>query len=245
VRFFDKDSRQENAAGWSVGHHEVVSVEPPSSSRSTLAIARLVVLVVMLVAVGIGLAVAGTDGVRDVLTDVGESNWGFAAFVVVYAVSVVVLLPGTLGTLTAGAVFGFPLGAAAALMGATIGATLSFVIARAMGREGAQSLFGRRLSNIDDFIGRNDFTSILILRLMPVVPFNLMNYGSGLTSVRLSRYVVASAIGMAPATLLATGLGDQVDNPTGAPFLILVALFLVVLVGSGLFARRLRARAIS
>ena len=242
VRFFDKDSQQVNAAERSVGHHEVVSTEPSSSSRSTLAIARLVMLVAMLVAVGIGLAVVGTDGIRDLLTDVGESNWGFAAFVVVYAVSVVVLLPGTLGTLTAGAVFGFPLGAAAALMGATIGATLSFIIARAMGREGAQSLFGRRLSNIDDFIGRNDFSSILVLRLMPVVPFNLMNYGSGLTSVRLSRYVGASAIGMAPATMLATGLGDQADNPTGAPFLILLAVFLVVLAGSVVFGKRLQSR---
>ena len=202
-------------------------------------------LVVALVGVGVGLAIGGTDDARDLLTEVGESNWGFVAFVAAYALTVVLLLPGTLGTVTAGAVFGFPVGAAAALAGATIGSTCAFIISRAMGRDGAQSLFGSRLSNIDDFIGRNDFTSILVLRLMPIVPFNLLNYGSGLTSVRLSRYVLASVIGMAPATLLATGLGAQADNPTGITFLVLPGTLLVVLVGSSLWARRIRDRAVS
>lgn len=202
-------------------------------------------LVVALVGAGVGLAIGGTDGARDLLTEVGESNWGFIAFVATYALTVVLLLPGTLGTVTAGAVFGFPVGAAAALAGATIGSTCAFIISRAMGRDGAQSLFGSRLSNIDDFIGRNDFTSILVLRLMPIVPFNLLNYGSGLTSVRLSRYVLASVIGMAPATLLATGLGAQADNPRGITFLVLLGTLLVVLVGNSLWARRIRDRAVS
>ncbi|MDA9359796.1 TVP38/TMEM64 family protein [bacterium] len=222
-----------------------MSIEPTSHPGSPLAITRLVVLVVALVGVGVGLAIGGTDGARDLLTEVGESNWGFVAFVAAYALTVVLLLPGTLGTVTAGAVFGFPVGAAAALAGATIGSTCAFIISRAMGRDGAQSLFGSRLSNIDDFIGRNDFTSILVLRLMPIVPFNLLNYGSGLTSVRLSRYVLASVIGMAPATLLATGLGAQADNPTGITFLVLLGTLLVVLVGSSLWARRIRDRAVS
>ena len=222
-----------------------MSIEPTSHPGSPLAITRLVVLVVALVGVGVGLAIGGTDDARDLLTEVGESNWGFVAFVAAYALTVVLLLPGTLGTVTAGAVFGFPVGAAAALAGATIGSTCAFIISRAMGRDGAQSLFGSRLSNIDDFIGRNDFTSILVLRLMPIVPFNLLNYGSGLTSVRLSRYVLASVIGMAPATLLATGLGAQADNPRGITFLVLLGTLLVVLVGSSLWARRIRDRAVS
>ena len=222
-----------------------MSTEPTSHPGSPLAITRLVVLVVALVGAGVGLAIGGTDGARDLLTEVGESNWGFIAFVATYALTVVLLLPGTLGTVTAGAVFGFPVGAAAALAGATIGSTCAFIISRAMGRDGAQSLFGSRLSNIDDFIGRNDFTSILVLRLMPIVPFNLLNYGSGLTSVRLSRYVLASVIGMAPATLLATGLGAQADNPRGITFLVLLGTLLVVLVGSSLWARRIRDRAVS
>ncbi len=234
--------RQKNLDTPAAGHDEVVSTSAPATSRSALAIARLVILVLILVGVGITLVTVGTSGARDLLTDVGESNWGFAAFVALYALAVVLLLPGTIGTLTAGAVFGFPLGAAAALAGATIGATFAFIISRAMGREGAQSLFGDRLSSIDEFIGRNDFSSILVLRLMPIVPFNLLNYGSGLTSARLSRYVLASVIGMAPATLLATGLGDQADNPTGTAFIILLGLFIAVLVASAWYTKRLRAR---
>ena len=185
--------------------------------------------------------VAGTDGLRDLLTSVGESRWGVVAFILVYTGAVVILLPGTLGTLTAGAVYGFPLGGFVALAGATFGSTIAFLISRALGREGAQSLFGARLTGVDEFIGRNDFSSILVLRLMPIVPFNLLNYGSGLTSVRLSRYVAASVIGMAPGTFLAAGLADQADNPTGAPFLILAGLFILALIASVVVGKRMRS----
>lgn len=208
----------------------------------TLARARLAILIVAVIGATVAVLVVGTGRARELLTDVGESNWGFVAFVIVYALAVVLLLPGTVGTLAAGAVFGFPLGAAAALSGATLGATLAFIVSRAMGRDGAKSLFGDRLDSIDGFIGRNDFTSILILRLMPIVPFNLLNYGSGLTSVRLSRYIVASALGMAPATMLATGLGDQADDPSGTAFILLLGAFIALLVGSGVYARRFRGR---
>ena len=214
---------------------------PVAKKRSPLAIARFLILVTLLVGGLIAVATIGTDGVQDLLTDVGESRWGLVAFIAAYAISVVLLLPGTIGTLTAGAVFGFPYGVIGSLGGATLGATIAFVISRYMGREGAQSLFGSRLESFDDFIGRNDFVSILILRLMPIVPFNLLNYGSGLTSVRLSRYVPASLLGMAPATALATALGAEAGNPTGGKFIILLGLFLAVLVGSGVFAKRYQA----
>lgn len=208
--------------------------------RSRLAVARLIMLVAVLATIGLVLAFSGTDGFRDLLTDVGSTRWGFIAFVLVYAFAVVVLLPGTLGTLTAGAVFGFPLGGFAALAGASIGATLAFLISRSMGRDGAQSLVGDRLGAVDEWVGRNDFSSVLVLRLMPVVPFNLLNYGAGLTSVRLSRYVVASIVGMAPGTFLTTALADEADEPFGAPFLILLALFFVALVGSIVIGRHLQ-----
>lgn len=211
-------------------------------SRSKLAVARLGLLVLTVLGSIVLLAFIGTDGVRDLLTDISESRWGIAAFILAYAVSVILLLPGTIGTLTAGAVFGFPLGGFAALAGATIGAAGGFIVSRYLGREGAQQLFGARLSGIDEWIGRNDFLSILVLRLMPVVPFNLLNYGSGLTSVRLGRYVLASLIGMAPATFLAVALADSADDPFGGKFIILLVLFVLMLVGSGFVARRMQSR---
>lgn len=210
--------------------------------RSKLAIARFGVLAVTVVGSLVLFAFVGTDGIRDLLTDVGESRWGAAAFIIAYAISVVILLPGTIGTLAAGAVFGFPFGGFVALAGASLGATGAFIVSRLLGRDGAQQLFGSRLTGIDEWIGRNDFLSMLVLRLMPVIPFNLLNYGSGLTSVRLSRYVVASVIGMAPATFLGVALADQADDPSGGAFLILLALFVLMLVGSAFVARRMQTR---
>ena len=212
----------------------------PVSPR-TVALGRLALLATMLLVVGIVLAVSGTDGVRDLLADVGESRWGVVAFVFAYALAVVLLLPGTLATMTAGAIFGFPYGGFVALTGATFGATAAFFLSRSMGRSGVQELLGSHLDRVDGFVARNDFTSILLLRLMPVVPFNLLNYGSGLTSVRPSRYVIATILGMAPGAFLTTALADQADDPTSRTFLILLGLFLVALLGSVVLGKRLRS----
>ncbi len=209
-------------------------------SSRTLALVRLGVLAVALLGVAMSLIVFGTDRLRSFIDQAGSSRWGLVAFIVAYAIAVVLLFPGTLGTLSAGAMFGFPLGAFAALAGATLGGTAAFVISRSLGREGARLLLGDRLTNVDDWIGDNDFVSILILRLMPIVPFNGLNYAAGLAAVRPSRYVAATAIGMVPGAILTTALGDRADDPTSPAFIALLGIFGVALVGSFLASKRLR-----
>ncbi len=225
-----------------MGQDEALTEGTITGGNARLAVVRLGVLAAALLALGVALIVVGPEGLQDLLSSVGESRWGLVAFIAVYAIGVVLLLPGTMGTLTAGALFGFPMGAFAALAGATIGATGAFGISRSMGREGAQHLLGTRLTNVDEWIGRNDFASILVLRLMPIVPFNALNYAAGLAAVRPSRYVAASILGMLPGALLTTALADSADDPTGPVFLALMGLFLLALVGSGLAAKRLQGR---
>jgi len=212
-----------------------------AGSRSTLALLRLGFLVAMIVGAFVAFAVLGTDGVRDLLESAGNSRWGAVAFIAIYAITVILLLPGTVGTLAAGAVFGFPFGGVVALAGATIGATGSFFISRFLGREGAQQIFGTKLNSLDEWIGDNDFVSILILRLMPLVPFNLLNYGSGLTSVRPSRYVVASLVGMAPATFLGVAVAASASEGNGALFIGLLVAFVGLIVVTSYMGKRVKA----
>jgi len=209
-----------------------------SRTAPSLAVLRLAVLGLLLTVIGISLIVLGTDGVGDVLEEAADSRWGVAGFIALYVVAVVTLVPGTIGTVTAGAVLGFAVGFPVAMVGSLIGATIAFVIARALGREGSQQLLGGRLMSIDDWIGENDLVSIIVLRLMPIVPFNLLNYAAGLTAMRPSRYVAGSVIGMLPGTALTTFAASRANDPSSSAFLLATGALLVTVVASTFAARR-------
>jgi len=133
----------------------------------------------------------------------GLGAWGPLAFVAAYAIAAVAFVPGSLLTLAAGALFGLGRGVAIAFVGATVGATLAFLVARYAARARVeQAVRGdARFAAIDRAIGRDGRRIVFLLRLSPIFPFNLLNYGLGLTTVRLRDFVVAS-IGMLPGTLL-------------------------------------------
>jgi uncharacterized membrane protein YdjX (TVP38/TMEM64 family) len=200
----------------------------------SLAIIRLAVLAALLVSAGVALLIVGTHEMVDLLEAAADSRWGVVAFFVVFVIATVILVPGTFGTVTAGAVFSFGVGFPLALVSATVGATIAF---------------GDRLSSIDDWLGKNDFLSIFVLRLMPIVPFNGLNYAAGLTGVRPSRYVAATALGILPGTALFTFASSRASDPSSTSFLLasgaLLALVLLSSVGARTLASRRRDEASS
>lgn len=149
--------------------------------------------------------------------------WGPAIFMAGYIGATVIFVPGSVLTLTAGAIFGLAKGAAIVFVSATIGATIAFLIARHVARQIIEDrLKGNyRFAAIDRAIGKDGFKITLLLRLSPLFPFNLLNYALGLTSVRFTDYVVAS-VGMLPGTFLyiyyGKVAGDVVWLVGGAPF---------------------------
>jgi len=132
-----------------------------------------------------------------------QGAWAPVLFVVAYAVATVGMLPGFLLTVGAGAVFGLGQGVVLVLFGATLGASAAFLIARYVARPAVERRLARdpRFMALDAAVGREGWRMVLLLRLSPVVPFNLLNYALGLTQVRFGDYVAAS-IGMVPGTTL-------------------------------------------
>jgi uncharacterized membrane protein YdjX (TVP38/TMEM64 family) len=128
---------------------------------------------------------------------------GPAVFIAGYAAAVVAFVPGSLLTLAAGAIFGLGWGTLYVLIAATLGASLAFLVARYVARGFIeQRLAGDpRLAAIDRAIGEEGRKIVLLLRLSPAFPFNLLNYALGLTRVRFGDYLIAS-VGMLPGTLL-------------------------------------------
>jgi uncharacterized membrane protein YdjX (TVP38/TMEM64 family) len=134
---------------------------------------------------------------------------GVFVFILVYAVATVLMAPGSILTIGAGFAFGLWKGFLAVSAGATLGASLAFLVARFIARDKIAAIAQRneKFRNIDSVIGKQGAKLIFLLRLSPVIPFNLSNYFYGLTAVRFWPYVLASWIGMMPGTFLYVYIG--------------------------------------
>lgn len=198
-----------------------------------------------LVAVAVWLSVASEGlslgAIRDTVADLGAI--GPLVWVAIYLGATVLLLPGTPFTVGAGVLFGPVVGAVTALVGATLGASASFLVGRGVGREAVAGLAGRRVQAIDRFLSERGFVSVLIVRLVPLFPFNLVNLVSGVTALRFRDYVLATAIGIVPGTVLLAVSGGAIEDPTSPLFLGSVAGFVVLAVAGGVLARRMRPSA--
>jgi uncharacterized membrane protein YdjX (TVP38/TMEM64 family) len=133
----------------------------------------------------------------------GLGFWGPIVFILGYAVATVAFIPGSLLTLASGAIFGLVKGTLYTFCGATLGASASFLVARYLARRAIERKIAgnARFAAIDKAVGQEGFKIVALLRLSPIFPFNLLNYGLGLTRVRFLHYLLAS-IAMLPGTLL-------------------------------------------
>ena len=131
------------------------------------------------------------------------------AFILIYIIATVAFLPGSILTLGAGVVFGIFEGSIYVFIGATIGATLAFLVGRYLARGWiSQKIAGNpKFSAIDRAVGNEGLKIVLLTRLSPIFPFNLLNYGLGVTGVSLKDYVLGS-VGMIPGTIMYVYIGS-------------------------------------
>lgn len=139
----------------------------------------------------------------------GLGALGAIAFMVLYIMATIAFLPGSILTLGAGVVFGVALGSIYVFIGATLGATAAFLIGRYLARGWvAVTIQGNsKFKAIDEAVGREGLKIVLLTRLSPIFPFNLLNYAYGITGVSLKDYVIGS-VGMIPGTLMYVYLGS-------------------------------------
>jgi uncharacterized membrane protein YdjX (TVP38/TMEM64 family) len=137
------------------------------------------------------------------------------AFVMVYIIQTALSLPGaTVLTLTAGAVFGAFTGTAFVNIGATIGATLAFLVARYLFRDVIQNKFGARTSKINSELETRGFNYLLFLRLVPLFPFFLINLGAGLTRIPLRTFILGTMVGIIPGSFVYCNAGASLATIT-------------------------------
>ena len=157
-----------------------------------------------------------------------------AIFIALYAVGTVLFLPGSVMTLVGGALFGPVWGTLINVSGATTGATLAFLIARYVSADWVARKAGGRLGRLIEDVEAEGWRCVALTRLVPLFPFNLLNYAFGLTRIRLGHYVLTTAVCMIPGGIAYTYLGyagrEALAGGEGMVQKILLALGLVAAV---------------
>jgi len=200
---------------------EVVCFRPLRGSGGGMNKASFIRLVVLLIVVAGLLVAVKLLPIRDYLQvflkwvqELGP--WGPVALAAVYVVATVLMVPGSLLTLGAGFCFRLVVGFITVSIGSTVGATAAFLIGRTLARGlvEAKVACNPKFRALDHAVGEQGFKIVLLARLSPVFPFNLLNYALGLTRVRLRDYVLASWLGMMPGTAMYVYFGTLAKELT-------------------------------
>ncbi len=182
-----------------------------AKSNSAPSIRRWIVAAAILIGLIIGWFVLPlkewSDSFQGWIRDMG--SLGILVFGVVYIVATVLLVPVSVLTVVAGLAFGVVIGFPLVVVSATIGATLAFLVARYFVHDRVESLVAGRpkFKAVNAAVSEGGWRVVGLLRLSPVLPFNLQNYLYGITNVTLGQYVAATFFGIMPGTLLYVYLG--------------------------------------
>jgi uncharacterized membrane protein YdjX (TVP38/TMEM64 family) len=169
----------------------------------------------------------------------GHPLTGALLIAAIYIPATVLFVPGSMITLVAGYALGLLVGTVAVSVGSTLGACAAFWAGRTFARGWVEQRIGRnpRFRALDEGVAREGFKIVLLLRLSPAFPFNLLNYALGLTRVRFRDYALASWLGMLPGTVMYVYLGTAIGEVSQAvagevesPPVMRHALFLLGLV---------------
>lgn len=159
--------------------------------------------------------------------------WGPVVYIVVYSIAPSLMVPGLPLTVVGGILFGPLWGSVYAIFGATIGASLAFLIARYLGRDWVKSrVEGSRLQELDRKVGEEGWKIVAFTRLIPLFPYNFLNYAFGLTRVRFLDYLFATFIFMIPGVVayvvFSSSILDLLRGVLSRQFVIGLALVVIV-----------------
>ena len=171
-------------------------------------------------------------------------NWAALVYIGTFTLLPAFFFPVAILALAGGLLFGLWWGSLYTFIGAMLNCTLMFLLARYAGREKVEALVKKRLSplwqqRLLELDGRTGFLLLIILRLIPAVPYNLINYTFGLTNMRWRTYLVASAIGIIPGTLAFINIGDKALDVTSPDFWIAIGLLGLLLAVTALMGKKL------
>lgn len=171
-------------------------------------------------------------------------SWAPFAYIGLFALLPAFFFPVAVLALAGGLLFGLGLGSLYTFIGAIINCALMFILSRYVGRARAERLIADKLSpswqdKLSKAGGREGFLLLVILRLIPAVPYNLINYAYGLTPMSLGAYMLGSAIGIIPGTLVFINIGDKAWDISSPSFWLAIGLLILLLAVTAFLGKRL------
>lgn len=171
-------------------------------------------------------------------------GWAPVLYIGLFILLPTFFFPVAVLALAGGLLFGLWWGSVYTFIGAVLNCALMFLLARYVGRSQVQRLVEQKLSpqwqrRLQMADGKEGFLLLIILRLIPAVPYNLINYTFGLTGISFSSYLLASAIGIIPGTFAFINIGDKTLEVGSPSFWIAIGLLVLLLVVTGLLGKKL------
>jgi len=183
------------------------------------------------------------EKIKNIMDSMGK--WAPFTFISIYALRPIVLFPASILTVAGGISFGPVTGTLYSVIGATAGAVLALFVARMLGRDFILLVFGDRLSGIESAISMQGTRIFFILRLIPVMPFDIVNYTAGLMRIRLSQYILGTVSGLIPATFVYTYFGDSLRKIYSIQFFLSLLLFVFLIAAPYLYEKNRKKKGMS
>jgi uncharacterized membrane protein YdjX (TVP38/TMEM64 family) len=203
---------------------------------------RLLTLAAAIVCLLILVASSGTLSSKEIQERVDDLGWiGPVLYIPLSALLTVLCVPGPLLAGAAGLIFGTALGTPVAIVSATLGASLAFLVSRRLGADALDQLTHHRITKLKAIVEGRGFMSVLYARIAPGMPYNLVNYAAGLTRIPLRTFAAATAIGCAPRAFAYAALGGSLDDLSSPQAIVAFAVLAgMALLGAVLLGRDVR-----
>lgn len=184
---------------------------------------------------------ASPEKIRDQVLAFGP--WGPVIYVILFTFVPLTLFPDAVLAIASGMAFGMSNGFLLTWLGALLGGSLAFWLARLIGQEALEKLQKRMGHKPHEVPPMKGFLSVLVFRLVPLVPFDVVSYGAGLSHVRYKDFLLGTAVGIIPGVCVYVNLGDKLIDCGSTHFYWAIALLVGLTVISGIGVKALRKRA--
>jgi len=177
----------------------------------------------------VGVSRLTPESIRNLIISCGW--WGPVAYIFIYTIRPLLLFPAIILTLAGGLAFGPWWGTLYVVVGGLLGACLCFAIARLLGREKMKKYLDRfpQMEALDGRIDKNGFRTMLMMRVVPIFPYDPVSYLAGLSNIGFRDYALATAIGMLPGAFAYNVLGYSLTDMLSPTFLMAIVLVIIVM----------------
>ncbi|MBB6215516.1 putative membrane protein YdjX (TVP38/TMEM64 family) [Anaerosolibacter carboniphilus] len=153
-------------------------------------------------------------------------------YIIMFTIVPLTLFPDSVLAIAGGMCFGLFWGSIYTMIGALCGGTLSFYISRLIGKNFIKNILKKDLGELSSSIEEKGFFIILLLRLIPLFPYDIISYSAGLSNIRYRDFLLATIFGTIPGIIVFTNVGDKATDVGSTGFYISISLLVILLLAS-------------